>query len=364
MRASEPPGPSSSNATSATLNRTPNNAPEEEEESEEQLMEQLEREQRQLRIAELKLQLRQTQTQLLRLSAEGGQPEHAGASGTTLDQVTLIGGEPRQPAGVMVKPKDPHVFAGKGRSDFNQWVRDIERNFNRAPLYYNSELRKTDFAADWMGKYQQDKWERHLKYSTVGTPSWVEMKEEMLKTMGSADERRRAAQNRLRNIEQGSRTPTKVLDEMKECWDELEEDRQDRMILDFFGALSVNLQARLSNNPEPCRTIEEAEDRANEQHRIWKAQATWRDRKRTQSSATTDKAGRFEGGKRPTTRQSPPSEGKKGRSSPVGGKATDLSQIECYGCGLKGHKKPFCPNKHLWKEDLGKALPTLHSSSA
>ena len=254
----------------------------------------------------------------------------------------------------MVKPREPHMFEGKSRSDFNQWVKDIERNFNRAPSFYSSELRKTDFAADWMGKYQQDKWERYLKYFAPGGASWETMKAEMLKTLGSETERKQAAQEKLRSIEQRDRSPTKVLDELKECWDELEETRLDRMILDFNSALSPALRGRLSNNPAQCKSIEEAEDRANEQYRLWKAQASAKDRKRAQSGATTEKGGRTDTGKRPFTRKSPPLEGRKGRSSPPGGRSTDLSLIECYGCGQKGHKRPQCPNKHLGKDEAGK----------
>jgi hypothetical protein len=361
-RASAPPGGSSSSATSQTLARSNGERAKDDDADEEELLRELAVQQKRVRIAELRQQIQHASTQLLRLQAEGGQPAHDSADGAALPQGALIGAAPGPPRGPIPKAKDPHTFEGKGRSDFNQWVRDIERNFNRAPGVYSSDLLKTDFAADWMGKHQQDKWERFLAHFGEGCPSWGRMKQVMLDTMGSAEERRQAARDRQGEIQQGNRTPTEVLDELKECWDELEEDRPDRMILDFYSSLSAGLRSRLSHNPTPPSTIEEAEDRANTQYRLWKEQNASRDRKRAQSSATTEKSGRNDSGKRQTTRRSPPTEGKKGRNSPGRTKPADLSTIQCYGCQRYGHKKPACPFKHEWADEAGKDKPTLKGS--
>ena len=147
-------------------------------------------------------------------------------------------------------------------------------------------------------------------------------------------------------LRQDSRTPTELLEQFEECWDELGEDREDRKVLDFTQALSAPLRQRLSLNPAPTVTLREAEDRANAQFRLLEderaAPAIGGGRKRHQS-ALSQSAGRPET-KRANSAQPGPEHAREGYRFPRG-------QVTCCSCRQVGHTRDICTNKHVWNRE-------------
>ena len=100
----------------------------------------------------------------------------------------------------------------------------------------------------------------------------------MLNSIGSAPERRARAQDTIRTLKQGSRTPSELLDALKDCWDEIEEDREIFKIDEFVARLNWNLLQRLSLSESPYLSLQDAEDRAMRHYRIMTEPAAPRSR--------------------------------------------------------------------------------------
>lgn len=168
----------------------------------------------------------------------------------------------------------------------------------------------------------------------------------MLNTMGTPQERRQIAYNKARTSTQNLRTPSELLTEMKEYWDELDESDQSTMMMQFRSALDSRVVHRLDLSLTPFPNIDAMEEAAN---RHWRAiQKERADRKETKDN----KRGRSD------TTADRDSSGKKTQSSArpfvqnviraVKDSPGPERPLKCWGCQQPGHKKPDCPNKHLW----------------
>ena len=71
------------------------------------------------------------------------------------------------------------------------------------------------------------------------------MKNQMLDSMGSEEERRQRAYERLRMLVQGARTPTELMNEMKDCWEEFQEDNEVNKVITFVAALNRQMRDRM-----------------------------------------------------------------------------------------------------------------------
>ncbi|SMY28057.1 unnamed protein product [Zymoseptoria tritici ST99CH_1A5] len=136
------------------------------------------------------------------------------------------------------KSKEPPVFEGKSRASYDNWVRALERAFRRHEGFAEREDRKVDFAADYIGKLQQDYWERHVdSLNDQSEPTWSIIKEVMLNSIGTETERREKAHEKLKKATLGNRTPEELLEELKTLWKELDKRDDGKKILRFYSAL-------------------------------------------------------------------------------------------------------------------------------
>ena len=265
-------------------------------------------------------------------------------------------------ANELPKLREPPLFEGKNRASYDNWVRSLERHFRMIPAFAGREGHKVDFASAYMGKLQQDHWERHVAQLAEEGPTWAIMKQVMLDSMGSEAERQQRAHDRLRVVSQGTRSPTELLEEMKVHWQEVREDREEHQIRAFYSALNTNLKLRLLSQSASPATLKEAEDRANMAYRL-QSQAQ-EERKGQKSQPGRKRRGTA------TTPSPPPTKetGRRSTSRPEGAsKAQETTRrpLVCYGCQKTGHKKNDCPGKHLWEDQLGKgqaSTPNQHAS--
>lgn len=308
-------------------------------------------EEQKLHLLELRARTIRAEEELRLLEAAQGQGDATVASTTQ--------GEPGK--GSLPKDREPPVFEGKTRANYDDWVRAVERKFRRYAGFYSREDLKTDYAGEYMGKLQQDHWDRHVRQLAAGEPTWAMMRQVMLDSMGSESERKQRAHDQLRTVIQGSRTPTELLEEMKTCWQEVGEDREDQMIIAFISALDHNLKWRVRMNLVAPTTLKEAEDRANWALRLAKEQAE--ERKETRQQQGRKRQGTSGAPSPPGTRESIR------RSTPAAGgpsKAQERprSPPTCYGCRQVGHKKNECPNKHLWEQGSEKERTSTNGPRA
>jgi hypothetical protein len=318
--------------------------------SDENLQRELQQEEHRLRLMEVRLRAAQVAEEIRQLQAID---PTAGTADTTLGQIAPSSGR-------MPKDKEPPTFEGKSRSNYDDWVRTLERHFRRYPTLAASEALKIDYASDFAGKLQVDTWERHTRQLGDGeVPTWSMMKQVMLDSMGSEDERRQRAHERLKIVVQGLRSPSELLEEMKECWYETGEDREDQMVHQFITALNKTSRLEMKKYPVPAKTLKEAEERANSWHRLnahtydERREAKYGSGRKRQGTNTAPSP---PGGRNLTRRSTPATEGSskaqsQGRPPPV-----------CYNCRQVGHIKRDCPHPQLADDKSGKDKAPTRSS--
>jgi len=273
----------------------------------------------------------------------------ANASTTRLHQVAPT--HPYIPPGSLPKARDPHVFKGVDKGDYDQWARDLNRLFTRFTVAYPTGPDQCDYASQWLGKSQQDIWERNVRIIGPELVTWEVMKSIMLNSMGSPEERVQHAFDKLKKVKQGKFTPTETLNYMKTYWDEIGDVGQRTMIHDFIAALNPDVRDRVELSETPCTSLVEAEDRATRADRYLKEHGG----KRTAEdgpSRTHVGTKRQKGTQKATYEVSGEKGGEVLKPQAKGDPPT------CYGCRKVGHKKPDCPEKHLWE---GKAIPTTRN---
>ena len=78
-----------------------------------------------------------------------------------------------RPKSYLPKPEPPHVFKARGRSDYNQWVRDCEKYHHRSPMDFQTEGEKVDFGAQYVGEVQRTTWEIWVGSKKHRNPTWA-----------------------------------------------------------------------------------------------------------------------------------------------------------------------------------------------
>ena len=211
-------------------------------------------EEQKLKLLELRARTLQAEQEVRRLEASARED---GAESPIL-------GQDRTSTGASLpKGREPPVFDGKSRANYDDWSRSLERQFRRHNGFARREDRIVDHASEYMGKLQQDHWERYVDQMGEEQPTWAIMKRVMLDSMGSEAERRQRAHDKLKTVTQGNRNPQELLEELKVLWQEVKEDREDQKILGFTSALTTGLRYRLSLHPTQATSLQEAEERAN-----------------------------------------------------------------------------------------------------
>jgi hypothetical protein len=242
------------------------------------------------------------------------------------------------------KPKDPHTFEGKGRADFDEWERDLKRLFTLRPDAFQSDKEKVTYASFYLGKRQQDIWERRMEAEGPEGTTWNQFTTIMLDSMGSQAERAQRAHDILKDIKQGTQTPTQLLDNMKKHWEEINMAQESLQILSFVSALNQDIKWRLEVSQRKFDRLVDVEDAAMAAHRQTEHKRSRegnRGTKRQHVPTQSESERHYSAQKRPF--------GYRGARTISYGPRTDSRDgDECYGCKQKGHIRANCTNQHLW----------------
>jgi len=299
------------------------------------------------------------------LRAERARLEAGGSStptSTTIEAPTRPGPIPNMGYTVQLpKPEPPHRFTGRNRADWDHWVRDVERFLIGAPNSFPTEHSKVVFGAQYLGITQRDRWDRSEAALGLEEVTWEALKENMLDSMGNAEERAEKAYERIKSAQQGRYTPTELLQYLKSLWADADVRDEPAQMRDFKAALAPNIKSRVNLGAKRYDTLVGLEEAANEAHRWLKRYnpdgSERRERRlspvRTPKHVIVKAESAVVRGDRPTLNARGSWRRDQGNSQrPQAGQKRDIT---CYGCGKPGHKRPDCPNK---EKEQGKVNPT------
>jgi hypothetical protein len=251
------------------------------------------------------------------------------------------------------RPEAPKVFTKRNRAEYNRWERDCEGYFVRVPGSFTTEVEKVNFGTMYISEPLRTLWESHCIVNTttqpVWVPTWQELKNVMLNSMGTPQERRKLAYEKLRNCrQQAGKSPTDLLDYMRPLWEELGPFVTPEIkMLEFTSALRHDIQTELERLPFTMRcTIPMIEEQANIIYRRKSTSRDHKDEKPNPKSQQRQKSHRgSEGDAKPPKKAK---RGKLGQSGPKSDKGpsvgTTSHNITCYKCGQPGHKVFECTN--------------------
>src|SRR5579871_6582946 len=269
-----------------------------------------------------------------------------------------------RPKSYLPKPEPPHVFKARSRSDYNQWVRDCEKYHHRSPTDFQTEEEKVDFGAQYLGEVQRTTWEIWVGSKKHQNPTWADLKDQMLASMGTTEERQQQAFDRLKAAKQGKYTPIELLNYLRPLWTEVDEVNESRMINEFVAALNQDVRDILERGgPGIYKTLAEVELKANQAYRtLGKAKRkekedAKRSRKREASpGASGEESDGSRGGRKSWKRSGKRSRNqhRDGKGKSDGSKDAEKTPIRCYTCDQPGHLASNCPNK----DKSGKDKPT------
>jgi hypothetical protein len=272
-------------------------------------------------------------------------PTHPGRSVLPTLQAT--------PSASLPRPEPPKQFAKRNRMEFNRWERDCEGYFLRSPVHFQTERQRVDFGVMYVSDPLRTLWESNCVVNTVNSPGWVPtwqgLKAVMLNSMGTPQERKKMAYDKLKAArQQASKSPTDLLDYMRPLWEELGPSVTPEMqLLEFSAALRHDIQIELERLPFAMRsTIPMVEEQANI---VYRRKNPVREQKDQQSK--TKSKGRRKDSQSSEGDQKTPKKAKKGKtrqSDPKGDKKAPPSStpkdVTCYRCGEPGHKSYDCTN--------------------
>jgi hypothetical protein len=257
------------------------------------------------------------------------------------------------PSVSLPRPEPPKEFTKRNRAEFNRWERECEGYFTRSPAHFQTERQKVDFGIMYVSEPLKTLWESNCVVNSVNAPgwvpTWVELKAVMLNSMGTPQERRKLAYDKLKACrQQQGRTPTDLLDYMRPLWEELGSSITPEMqLLEYSAALRSDIQAELERLPLPMRcTIPMVEEQANIVYRRKNQTRDHRDQPaREKHSRRREASGEPEGNtktlrnaKKPRSAHSGP---KRAKAAPPSAPA---QAIVCYKCGEPGHRVFECTN--------------------
>ena len=269
-----------------------------------------------------------------------------------------------RPKSYLPKPEPPHTFKARGRSDYNQWVRDCEKYHHRSPTDFRTEEEKVDFGAQYLGEVQRTTWEiwvgSQQHHDAEWVPTWTDLKNQMLATMGTTEERQQLAFDRIKAAKQGKHTPIELLNYLRPLWTEVSEINESRMINEFVAALNQDVRDILERGgPGVYKTLAEVELKANQAYRtLRKAKGKGSDdakrpkkREASPGASGDESDGSREGHKSRKRPKRGHNQHKDGKGKSDGAKDAWKTSIRCYTCDQPGHIASNCPNKDKTEKD-------------
>jgi Zinc knuckle len=266
------------------------------------------------------------------------------------------------------KPQPPTKFAGKGRHEWDKWKKECEKFFIRVPHAFETEAQRTEFAYEHLGDTQQERWDNVKAAWPVAEQTWERMKEYMLLSLGTEQERKASAFARIKRATQGNRTPSDLLQYLRVQWRELGMQDEEIQILEFKAALSDEIQKRLFYVPGvEYHSLSKMELDAEETYRDIKRESSKSAQKQTPSETKNSRKRSWSAANNPRThqnrqQQSGPSSSKEDRSkedrsnpNKEGKPKSDRPGPKCYNCNKIGH---IAKNCRAPKKETEKANPT------
>jgi hypothetical protein len=258
-----------------------------------------------------------------------------------------------KPSSTLPRPEAPKVFTKRNRAEYNRWERDCEGYFVRVPSSFTTEVEKVNFGTMYISEPLRTLWESHCSVNIttlpVWAPTWQELKNVMLNSMGTPQERRKLAYEKLKTCrQQAGKSPTDLMDYMRPLWEELGPFVTTEIkMLEFTSALRHDIQNELERLPFTMRcTIPMIEEQANI---IYRRKGPPRDQNDEKAKPKPHQRQKNQRGSEGETK--PPKKAKRGKLGQFGPKSdkgpssgTPPHTITCYKCGEPGHKVLECTN--------------------
>jgi hypothetical protein len=281
---------------------------------------------------------------LLKAQYEAGDRSMFAKSSAT----ALAGNQPQASSASLPRPEPPQTYSKRGRAEYNRWERDCESFFLRSPANFTMEAQKVEFGLRYVSETLKTLWKSHcdanLYQLPLWTPTWANVKQVMLRALGTPAERQQSAFESLKRCRQRSnQSPTDLLDYMRPLWEELGASRTPEVqVLEYIAALLPQIQKDLFLLPVDRRdTLPQVEEHANviyrrhsysdRNNRPEKPKKQHRGQSGSEGESKTPK--KF---KKDNKRQFKPKRPKKDGDAPS-------TTFSCYGCGEAGHIRPNCP---------------------
>jgi hypothetical protein len=147
-------------------------------------------------------------------------------------------------------------------------------------------------------------------------PTWTDLQQQMLESIGSKEERMQRAFNDMKKLTQGGKTPSELLNKFRILWAEVGETLEPKKIYDYVAALNESVRNALNaSGYAPFKTLADAEARINQIQRTLPKSTK-------QSSTTEGRRKRFSSPPHALTQSSGGKRGKGGHSSTKRGGGT------------------------------------------